>query len=186
MKLFSMLILCFSFSAHAFQVDISKANVRVVNNQEIMIQNMKMAQLSEPVWGRLQWNSQTNSFALVDFATTKISSPEGNWEMTFDMNCDGQPGRTTWSLKSDGTCTSGDNRMCEWSNNNSQFRLTYTTGGRTEYVGKWDASMMTGTFSSASGVKGCWSAVKMERLSLGLVGNQVDRGTGLDSSGSRR
>ena len=170
-------------SAFAIDLNLSGGTARVTNSTEFTFDNVRFGNMPGLSWGRFKWNAQMNSFVLVDLGTMTPSA-EGRWNLFFDVNCTGSQGQTTWTLNRDGSCISGENRTCRWQvASDGAFTLTYLTGGRTTYVGRYAGGSMNGTFASPDGrVRGCWSATKMLRMSF--APNQADPRTHLDSSGS--
>lgn len=180
---FAAFVSLFPLVVSAFPLDITGANLRVSNSDEFVFENIRIGHQNTPQWGRFRWNSQTNSFMLVDFAPM-TPVVVGRWDLSFDIGCDGSRGRTSWNLNADGSCVSGDNRTCRWMvNSNAEFRLEYLTGGRTMYVGKYTGGAMVGTFASPDGrTRGCWTAVKMQNIEW--APNLPDPRARQDSSGA--
>lgn len=177
-------VLASAISASAFSIDVSKAGFSPSGPTEFVFENIRLSNQSVPQWGRFQWNPQNNSFVLVDFAPMS-PSVVGKWDLLYDIDCDGSTGRTTWTLRQDGSCISGENRQCRWlMSQQGDFTLEYITGGRVNYTGRFKGGSLSGQFRSQDGrVHGCWSAMKINMLPERMLLNQMDPRARRDSAG---
>lgn len=182
MKFFLPLFVLIATSAHAMDLDIYGSNFRATNSTEFVLENVRSKTFPGKNWGRFQWNPQANAFVLVDMGAMTPTAA-GRWDLFFDVNCSGDRGRTTWLLNTDGSGISGENRTFRWTmTQQNDFVLTYTSGGRVTYTGRFSGGALAGNFSSPDGsFRGCWNAVKMQRQNF--APNKPDTRTGRDSSG---
>lgn len=85
----------------------------------------------------------------------------GRWTLTFDWDCDGDPGEDEVIFNSDGSFGDDDNRnKGEWSSEDGSIRWEYREDPRPLYRGSLSALYMSGTMSTIDGRTGCWTARK--------------------------
>jgi hypothetical protein len=85
----------------------------------------------------------------------------GRWALTYDWDCDGNPGEDEVIFNSDGSFGDDDNRnKGEWSAEDGSIRWEYREDPRPLYRGSISGLYMSGTMSTIDGRTGCWTARK--------------------------
>ena len=95
--------------------------------------------------------------------TTGSINPElvGRWILTFDWDCDGNPGEDEVIFNSDGSFGDDDNRnKGEWSREGQSIRWEHDKDPKSLYRGSISGLYMSGTMSTIDGRTGCWTARK--------------------------
>ncbi|MDD1731062.1 MAG: hypothetical protein CG440_1313 [Methanosaeta sp. NSM2] len=95
--------------------------------------------------------------------TTGSINPElvGRWILTFDWDCDGNPGEDEVIFNSDGSFGDDDNRnKGEWSRESQSIRWEHDKDPKSLYRGSISGLYMSGTMSTIDGSSGCWTARK--------------------------
>mgnify|MGYP003584659916 CR=1 FL=1 len=85
----------------------------------------------------------------------------GRWTLTFDWDCDGNPGEDEVIFNSDGSFGDDDSRnKGEWSAEDGSIRWEHNEDPRALYRGSVSGLYMSGTMSTIDGSTGCWTARK--------------------------
>jgi hypothetical protein len=85
----------------------------------------------------------------------------GRWALTYDWDCDGNPGEDEVIFNSDGSFGDDDNRnKGEWSRDGQSIRWEHDEDPRPLYRGSISGLYMSGTMSTIDGRTGCWTARK--------------------------
>jgi hypothetical protein len=89
----------------------------------------------------------------------------GQWDMSYDWDCDGTTAQTTWTLNSDGTFSSSGGGTGVWTQRGRSVDLQYNTGCMPLYSGRLQSlKSMSGTMECTDGTSGsgCFNATKIE------------------------
>ncbi|HQJ78857.1 MAG: hypothetical protein KBA97_03885 [Methanothrix sp.] len=111
-------------------------------------------------------DSETAPDAIVATTTTNATESTdselvGRWALTFDWDCDGNPGEDELIFNSDGSFGDDENlNKGEWSAEDGSIRWEYDEDPNPLYRGSISGLYMSGSMSTINGRTGCWTAKK--------------------------
>jgi len=102
--------------------------------------------------------------AATPLSSTAAAAPSivGTWTVSFDWDCNGQPGTGTWFVQADGTFTDNSGNAGTWTQNGKAFNMHYPVN-HFDYTGKLHkgGNKAAGIiYSAVDGDVGCWKATR--------------------------